>query len=172
MTFDPQPVLKGKLVTLRPLQVDDFDALYTVASDPLIWAQHPARNRYQLKSFKKFFRDALDSGGTLVVINNSDDQIIGSSRFHGYDEALSEVEIGWTFLARVYWGGYYNREIKHLMMQHAFAFVDKVVLLVGPDNIRSQRAVEKLGGTRVGTRPDGSGLESIVYQFTESMLEE
>ena len=171
MLFDFQPVLKGKLVTLRPLQVDDFDALYAAARDPLIWSQHPAKDRYQDEPFKEFFRDALDSGGALIAINNSDDQVIGSSRFHAYNEVSSEVEIGWTFLARAYWGGHYNKEMKHLMMCHAFNFVDNVVLLVGPNNIRSQRAVEALGGVRVGTRPDASGLASIMYRFTAAMLE-
>lgn len=171
MPFDSQPILRGKRVTLKPLQMDDFDALYAAARDPLIWAQHPAKNRYRLEPFEQFFRDALDSGGALIVINTRDKQAIGSSRFHGYNEALSEVEIGWTFLARAYWGGHYNREMKHLMMRHAFTFVDNVVLLVGPDNIRSQRAIEALGGARVGMRPDGSGLESIVYRFARETLE-
>jgi len=137
-----------------------------VAADPLIWEQHPAKDRYQEEQFRVFFREALESGGALVAIDTKDGRVIGSSRFHGYDGDKSEVEIGWTFLARSHWGGRYNGEMKQLMLQHAFRFVDRVVFLVGLHNRRSQRAVEKLGGVRVGSRPDASGRDSIVYEIT------
>jgi RimJ/RimL family protein N-acetyltransferase len=164
--FDLQPTLKGALLELRPLRPEDFDDLYAVASDPLIWEQHPARDRYQEEVFRAFFRDALASGGALIAIDSRDGRVIGSSRFHGYDPEKSEVEIGWTFLARSHWGGVYNREMKHLMLRHAFRFVDRVVFLVGPQNRRSQRAMEKIGGVRIGTRPDATGRESVVFQIT------
>jgi len=166
MPFDLQPVLKGKLLELRPLRAEDFDDLFAVAADPLIWEQHPAKDRYQQEQFRVFFREALESGGALVAIDTKDGRVIGSSRFHGYDGDKSEVEIGWTFLARSHWGGRYNGEMKQLMLQHAFRFVDRVVFLVGLHNRRSQRAVEKLGGMRVGSRPDASGRDSIVYEIT------
>src|SRR5262245_20452080 len=108
MPFDRQPHLKGDLIELRPLRAEDFDALYAVAADPLIWEQHPSSNRYQIEVFREFFRDALESGGALVALDARDGRVIGSSRFHGYDEVASEIEIGWTFLARAYWGGTYN----------------------------------------------------------------
>jgi RimJ/RimL family protein N-acetyltransferase len=101
----------------------------------------------------------------LIASDARDGRIIGSSRFYGYDWERSEVEIGWTFLARSHWGGRYNGEMKRLMLQHAFRFVERVVLLVGVGNRRSQRAVEKIGGVRVGTRPDASGRDSIIYQI-------
>lgn len=91
--------------------------------------------------------------------------MIGSFRYHGYDPAESVVEIGWTFLARSHWGGRYNRELKRLMLEHAFRFVDRVAFLVGHTNLRSQRAVEKLGALRVGSRPDASGNQSYLYQL-------
>jgi len=166
MPFDYQPVLKGKLLELRPLRPEDFDDLFAVAADPLIWEQHPAYDRYQPEVFRIFFREALESGGALVAVDTSDGRIIGSSRFHGYNEGRSEVEIGWTFLARSHWGGRYNGEMKQLMLQHAFQFVDHVVFLVGLSNRRSQRAVEKIGGVRVGSRPDANGRESVVYRIT------
>ena len=137
-----------------------------MAADPLIWEQHPAKDRYQEEQFRVFFREALESGGALVAIDTKDGRVIGSSRFHGYDGDKSEVEIGWSFLARSHWGGRYNGEMKQLMLQHAFRFVDRVVFLVGLHNRRSQRAVEKLGGVRVGSRPDASGRDSIVYEIT------
>jgi RimJ/RimL family protein N-acetyltransferase len=166
MSFDLQPILKGKLLGLRPLRPEDFRDLYSVASDPLIWEQHPVKDRYKEEVFKGFFRDSLESGGALIAIDSKDGQVIGSSRFHGYDQERGEIEIGWTFLARSHWGGAYNREMKQLMLGHAFKFVSTVVFLVGPENLRSQRAVEKIGGVRVGSRPDAAGLMSFVYQIT------
>jgi RimJ/RimL family protein N-acetyltransferase len=168
MSFDLQPVLKGELLELRPLRLEDFQDLYAVASDPLIWEQHPAKDRYQEEVFKGFFREALESGGALIAMDSKDGRVIGSSRFHGYNEEKSEIEIGWTFLARSHWGGIYNREMKQLMLRHAFRFVGRVIFLVGPRNWRSQKAMEKIGGVRVGSRPDGSGRESTVYQITAS----
>ena len=166
MSFDFQPSLKGELLELRPLRAEDYPDLYAVASDRLIWEQHPNRDRYEEEVFKGFFREALESGGALIAMDSKDGQVIGSSRFHGYNEETSEVEIGWTFLARSHWGGRYNRELKQLMLRHAFRFVDSVVFLVGLQNLRSQRAMEKIGGVRVASRSDGEGRDSVVYQIT------
>jgi RimJ/RimL family protein N-acetyltransferase len=163
MPFDLQPILTGDLVTLRPLQPEDHDALYAVASDPLIWEQHPARDRYQPDVFREFFRGALESGGAFVVIDRNTDRVIGSTRFLAYDEAQSEVEIGWTFLARACWGGVYNREMKRLMLEHAFRYVENAVLLIDPQNTRSRQAAKKLGAEEIGRRANSAGRESIVY---------
>lgn len=163
MPFEYQPVLKSALVELRPLRAGDYSDLFAVAADPTIWEQHPVRNRHEQAAFEEFFREATTSGGALVVIDVATQAIIGSSRFHGYDDQRSEVEIGWTFLARAYWGGKYNGEIKRLMLQHAFGFVSSVIFLIGVQNSWSQRAVEKLGAVRVGARPDAGGRESYVY---------
>src|SRR5262249_40672729 len=153
--------LKGKLLELRPLQSDDYDDLYAVAADPLIWEQHPAKDRYKEDVFKGFFRDALASGGALLATDRKDRHVIGSSRFHGYDAVKSEIEIGWTCLARSHWGGVFNAEMKQLMLRHAFRFVNSVLFIVGPQNYRSQRAIEKIGAVRAGWRLDGTGQNSL-----------
>ena len=161
-----QPVLKGQLLELRPLRPEDFDELYAVASDPLIWEQHPHNTRYQEEVFRKFFQDALASGGALIAIDAETGRVIGSSRYDGYNQEKSQVEIGWTFLARSHWGGVYNGEMKRLMLEHAFRFVDNVILIVGTQNFRSQKAVEKLGAVRIGTTIDSGGAECFVYRLT------
>jgi len=163
--FDGQPVLQGKLVLPRPLQAADYRDLYAVAADPLIWEQHPAWDRYQEAVFKRFFQEALESGGALIANDRADGRIIGSSRFYGYDEANSAIEIGWSFLARSHWGCY-NGEMKQLMLRHAFRFVNNVVFLVDHQNYRSQCVVEKIGGVLVGTQPGNSGREAFVYRIT------
>jgi RimJ/RimL family protein N-acetyltransferase len=151
VAFDLQPRLRGELIELRPLVSDDWDNLFGVASDSLIWEQHPERDRYKEDVFRVFFKEALESGGAFVVIDRKSRQIIGSTRFHGYDPEKSEIEIGWTFLARKYWGGRFNAEMKDLLLNHAFKFVKSVVFFVGEDNVRSQKAMEKIGAIKVGT---------------------
>ena len=91
MSFDYQPVLKGELVALRPLRAADCHDLYAVASDPLTWKQHPVADRHEEGAFESFFREALASGGALIAIDVQTRRVIGSSRFHGYDEERSTV---------------------------------------------------------------------------------
>jgi RimJ/RimL family protein N-acetyltransferase len=171
MPFELQPTLTGALVELRPLRADDFDRLFAVASDPLIWEQHPESDRYREDRFRVFFSGALESGGALVAHDAADGRMIGSSRYHGYNPDRSEIEIGWTFLVRSHWGGRYNREMKRLMLEHAFRFVDTVVFLVGLTNFRSQRAVERIGGVQAGTR-FANGRTSFVYRITAESFQE
>lgn len=166
MAFDLQPTLNGELLNLRPLRPEDFDDLYAVAADPLLWEQHPNPDRCKEPVFRDFVREALDSGGALVATDVKTGEVIGSSRFHGYDADRSEIEIGWTFLSRRCWGGSYNGEMKRLMLRHAFRFVESVIFLVGPENWRSQKAVEKIGGVRSGTRQNGSGRTNVLFRIT------
>ena len=169
MAFDLQPHLKGELIELRPLRPQDWAELFAVASDSLIWEQHPENDRYKESVFRIFFKDALESGGAFVVVDKENQQIIGSTRFYGYDPEKSEIEIGWTFLARKYWGGRFNAEMKRLLLNHAFKFVESVVFFVGEDNVRSQRAMEKIGAIKVGTatraygnHPPGRNVKYVI----------
>ena len=171
MSFDPQPVLQGERLELRPLRAEDWQALYAVASDSLIWEQHPARDRHDIDVFRVFFDEALASGGALVVIDRANGLVIGSSRFHGYDEAASRVEIGWTFLARLYWGGVYNGELKRLMLEHAFRFVDSVIFIIGAKNVRSQRAVAKLGAAPTDETVEGRGDDRLMFRLTKAAFQ-
>lgn len=167
MSFELQPTLAGDLLELRPLRVTDWDHLYAVARDPLIWEQHPSSDRWKEPVFRAFFKEAIESGGALAAIDRATGQIVGSSRYHAYSAERNEVEIGWTFLARSHWGGTFNGEMKRLMLGHAFRFVDNVVFVIGPKNMRSRKAVEKLGAVLAETRPNvTTGRESVVYRLT------
>ncbi|MFN3989630.1 MAG: GNAT family N-acetyltransferase [Erythrobacter sp.] len=170
--FDRQPVLEGELLILRPLQAEDWDALYAVASDPLIWRQHPAHDRWQEPVFRTFFADALANKGALVIIDKPSGAVIGSSRYQGLDEANGgSVEIGWTFLARSHWGGSTNRELKRLMLAHALASLAECRFVVGEANHRSRRAMEKIGArltdhTEVRAMAGGAMLRHVTYVIT------
>jgi RimJ/RimL family protein N-acetyltransferase len=173
LEFELQPTLTGTLIEIRPLMLEDFDALFTAASDPLIWEQHPEKDRYEKEVFRRFFDGAIDSGGALAVIERSSRRIIGSSRYRNLKPSPSEVEIGWTFLERAFWGGRYNGELKSLMLEHAFRFVDRVVFVVGENNLRSQKALRKIGAELVTTEdrpaPDGSLRRNVIFAITRPL---
>jgi N-acetyltransferase len=147
MTMNLQPTLSGPTLDLRPMRPEDREALYAAASDPLIWAQHPVPNRYQRDSFDSYFDEGLDSGGALIVADRATGTLIGSSRYSTKYVNAGEIEIGWTFLAASHWGGAANRELKRLMITHALGFCDTVIFRIGEHNMRSRRAMEKIGGT-------------------------
>lgn len=167
--FDLQPTLRGELIEVRPLNQGDFDALFAAASDPLIWEQHPESERYRREVFQRFFDSAMDSKGAFAVVERRSGKIIGSSRYWNLDPDQKEVEIGWTFLEREFWGGSYNRELKSLMIDHALRYVDRVVFLVDENNLRSQKALEKIGAEFVkkAERPaaDGTIRRNLMFQI-------
>lgn len=170
--FDLQPTLVGSLLELRPIAPDDYEPLFVAASDPLIWEQHPENDRHTRDVFQRYFDGAIESGGAFVIIERASGRIIGSSRYNGFDPVNGEVEIGWTFLERRFWGGMYNRELKDLMLNHAFKFVDRVLFIVGENNLRSRKAVEKIGGKLLRTidRPNRSGQpeKNVVFGLDRS----
>ncbi len=150
MSFEFQPQLQNELIRLEPLRAGDFEDLYAVAADPLIWEQHPSRDRYQRAVFENFFKGAMESGGAFRVIDNANGELIGSSRYSNYEEARRQIDIGYTFIARSRWARHYNRALKTLMLDHAFKYVDRVIFKVGINNWRSRKAMEKLGGIYIG----------------------
>lgn len=150
--FDPQPHLLGELLELRPLLPTEFESLFAVASDPLIWELHPDPTRHQRPVFEKFFQGAIVHGA-LAVVDRSTGAVIGSSRYYNEDAEADEISIGFTFLARSHWGGRTNGEMKRLMLEHAFGTYQRVWLHIGPDNFRSRRAAEKIGAVYSHTGP-------------------
>ena len=169
MEFDLQPSLKGTRVQLRPLVFDDFEALYAVASDPLLWEQHPEPLRYRREVFQKFFDGAMASKGAFAALDIASGKIIGSSRYYDYSPAQREVKIGYTFVARELWRAGYNPEMKKLMLDHAFPHVERVLFEIGETNLRSQAAIRRIGAQLVGKADwpglDGAILKMLVYEI-------
>jgi RimJ/RimL family protein N-acetyltransferase len=145
---DFQPTLTGPTVIIQPVAAADWLELFDAGSDPEIWKVHPRSNRYTEPAFREYFDSAVASKMAFVFVDRATSRLIGSSRYHGYDAERSEVEIGWTFIVRSHWGGATNREVKRLMLDHAFTFVDTVIFWVGEKNWRSQGAMIKIGGVR------------------------
>jgi RimJ/RimL family protein N-acetyltransferase len=149
MELQPQH-LKNDLVILTPLKTEDFELLYAVASDPLIWEQHPNPDRYKKEVFQNYFKGALESGGALTVKNAANGEIIGCSRYYDYLPDKKQIKIGYTFFGRSSWGKGFNNATKELMIRHAFAGVETIIFHVGVNNFRSRRAMEKLGAELLG----------------------
>jgi RimJ/RimL family protein N-acetyltransferase len=172
LAFDLQPTLKGSLVELRPLLPADFEALFSAASDPLLWEQHPEPDRYKREVFERFFEKAIDSKGAFAIVERKTGRIIGTSRYYKHDPEQREIAIGYTFVERAFWGAGYNPEAKRLMLDHAFKFVDRVYFEVGENNLRSRKAMENIGATFVGRTQlplwDGTLHPFVVYEITRT----
>jgi len=177
--------LEDSSIALRPMLAEDFDALFAVASDPLIWEQHPDRYRYTREVFEKFFTGALQSAGAYCVFDTQSGAMIGSSRYYNlypeeYEKYCAQVQlgstisIGYTFLARTHWGGTYNHSMKRLMINNALQTFDTVVFQVGEQNIRSQTAVQRIGAQRIPVtddlQNDGGGIDThVVFVMNKAL---
>ena len=175
--MDRQPVLETQRLLIRPLQEEDRSALFEVASDPMVWEQHPVHDRWRREVFDAFFDECLASGGALAVIRKDKDRIVGHTRFDKYDpDEGGVVEIGWTYLERVCWGKGINSEMKAAMLQHAFANVALVEFRVGDTNYRSRNALEAIGAVRTDRyelgRYDGKRIVHLVYEITRDSFAE
>ena len=172
--FDFQPTLQGPTLTLRPQRADDIEAMYAVASDPLMWALHPEKDRWQRPVFEQLFASGLQGTGALTVVHNASGRVIGSSRYYDWNPHRAEVVIGYTYLARDLWGGAVNREVNRLMLQHAYRYARKVWFHVGKDNLRSRRAMEKIGAqlSHELSVPNLSGVprDMVVYVMRSPQL--
>jgi RimJ/RimL family protein N-acetyltransferase len=161
--------LANKYVKLLPLSNTDFERLYAVASDPLLWEQHPAKDRYKREVFRKFFDEGIESKGAFIILDAETNEPIGTSRFYDYDEKRKSIAVGYTFLARKYWGGNYNKASKELMLNYIFNFVETVIFHIGKDNIRSQIATGKFGAKLNRDLTDAEEKENtLVFELKKS----
>ncbi|UFH34679.1 GNAT family N-acetyltransferase [Flavobacterium acetivorans] len=152
MEFNIQPILETEKVILYPLQEEDFEVLYTTASDPKIWEQHPNKDRWRKDIFKTFFDGAIQSKGAFKIVNKVTESVIGSTRIYDYNEQENCIFIGYTFYTVAYWGKGLNRLVKTTMLDYLFQFVSKVYFHIGADNIRSQIAISRLGAEKVAEK--------------------
>jgi RimJ/RimL family protein N-acetyltransferase len=149
MNFSVQPVLENEEFQLIPLQQGDFESLYEVASDPKVWEQHPNKDRYKREVFENFFMGAMESKGAFKIMEKATGDVLGSSRYYDFDEGDNHIFIGYTFYGTKSWGKGINPQVKKLMLDYIFQFVDKVHFHIGKENFRSQTALERLGGQKI-----------------------
>lgn len=150
MNFSIQPTLENENIKLLPLKESDFERLFTVASDPEVWAMHPNKERYKREVFQNFFKGALESKGAFLIIDKNSREVLGSTRFYDFNENDTSIFIGYTFYGTKSWGKNINAGAKKMMLDYIFQFVEKVIFHVGKDNIRSVKAMNKLGAENLG----------------------
>lgn len=149
MNFSIQPILENQEYQLIPLQQGDFESVYEAASDPKVWEQHPNKDRYKREVFKNFFKGAMESGGAFKIIEKASGDVLGSTRFYHFNETENHIFIGYTFYGTKSWGKGINPQVKKLMLDYIFQFVDKAHFHIGKENFRSQIALERLGGEKI-----------------------
>jgi RimJ/RimL family protein N-acetyltransferase len=172
---DFQPTLTGPTVIVRPIAAADWPELFAAGCDPGIWKVHPTPDRYTEPAFRSYFDGAVASNTSFVFVDRATGALIGSSRYHGHDRARREIEIGWTFIVRSHWGGATNREVKRLMLDHAFTFVDTVIFWVGENNWRSQGAMTKIGGLKRDgrfTREASGAMPYFIFEIAKNRYEQ
>ena len=171
-----QPILQNKFVTAVPLQQSDFDKLFLAASDPLIWEQHPNKNRWQREEFENYFTGAIRSGGAFLVSDTQTNEVIGSSRYSDYDASTNTVSIGYTFFIRSHWGSGHNHALKYLMLEHIFKYVDTVKFYIGAVNKRSQISLQRFGAIKIGEEETAYYGEAVkldyVYAITKAQWQQ
>lgn len=149
MPFIFPTILKDDLVEASALQENNFAELFKAANDPIIWEQHPNKNRYKQEEFSIYFEGAIKETTAFLVRDMNTKEVIGCSRYYDYNELEKKITIGYTFFITKCWGKEYNKRLKKLMIDYAFQFVDTIIFVVGAVNKRSQIAVERLGATKV-----------------------
>ena len=176
MNFSIQPTLESENLKLIPLKEDDFERLFEVASDPKVWEQHPNKERYKREVFENFFKGAMESKGAFLVLNKNSDEVLGCTRFYDFDEEKKSILIGYTFYGRNSWGKKVNPEVKKLMLDYIFQYVETVIFHVGKENIRSQKAMERLGAAKTGEEEIAYFGElpkiNVVYKIKEENWEQ
>lgn len=90
------------------------------------------------------------SKGAFIIIDIKTNAIVGSSRFYEFDENNNSIKIGYTFIGRNFWGKNYNIELKQLMINYAFENLTTIIFEIGANNIRSQKAIDKIGAQKIG----------------------
>ena len=152
-------------ISLLQIKKENFEGLYLVASDPIIWEQHPENDRWKKEKFNIFFKSALKNElGCFSIFDNSHNKFFGSTRFYSYDENDKAVRIGYTYIAPEYWGTTTNNSIKKMMLDYIFKYLDKVYFDIGEQNLRSRKATEKLGAKLF--LDDGGGM--VVYLLNKN----
>ncbi|BCM90092.1 virulence protein [Abditibacteriota bacterium] len=171
--------LENEWVRLEPLRLHHLDALWEVGQDPCVWEHFWLQFRVKddMESFIHFYlkREEQQEGLAFAVWDKTHALFVGATTFLDFQPTRRAVEIGSTWLGHASWGSLINPAMKFLMLQHAFESLGlmRVQLKTDIRNLRSQRAMEKLGATREGTlrknmqRPDGSWRDSVYFSIVD-----
>ena len=178
--FNPQPVtLCSDKVTLRPLALEDTVSFYEAGNDPQLWEWVIPNQCESLTTARQWIESSLESlkqGEHIpfVIIDNSSNRIIGSTRYCSIVSADRGIEIGFTFIAADFQRSYVNTHAKFLLLQHAFEQLGaiRVQLKTHENNQRSRKAIARIGGVFEGIvrhqriQSDGSIRNTALFSIT------
>ena len=149
--------LEDELIRLEPITLEHIQQMLPLSSDSDVWRWY-TEDLTHPEDLKKWMMKLLDAsrGGsqmTYAVLSKSTNEVVGSSSYGHIDWEEHCIEIGWTWLAKKYIGTGINKHMKFLMLQHAFSTmqIERLELRTDEDNIRSRKAMEKIGAKYDGT---------------------
>jgi RimJ/RimL family protein N-acetyltransferase len=173
-------VLKGKTVELHPLEVENFEKLLEAASNQEIW-ELTSVNYSVPDIFYSNSNAALQGreNGTVypfIIVDKSTKEIIGTTRFLDIAPSDGKLEIGVTWIKKEYWGSTVNLECKLLLLSYSFDILNanRVQFRAKADNLRSRKAIEKIGGVFEGVfrkdkiEPNGHPRNTAFFSIIDS----
>ncbi len=177
--MDVQPVtLKGRVVRLEPLTEAHIPDLAKAGLEEKIWHYMRYGQVETIEQLSQWVRELLllQAAGTdlpFAVIYSATGRAVGSTRYLDIDHENRSVEIGGTWYGLDYQGTLVNTECKYLLLMHAFEVLGCVRVWFKTDrrNLRSQRAIERLGAVKEGMLrnhmilPDGTLRDSVMYSI-------
>lgn len=175
-------LLKGTFVRLEALTQEHVQTLRTLARDFRLWEY----TRTLLiddtfdEQFDRYIANAFNPefGGlqiNFVMRDAQTDEVMGMTRYYKMDAVHKRVSIGYTWYAPAYWGKVHNKECKLLLLQYAFETLgyQRVEFEVAHQNLRSQKAVAKIGGVwegvlrKHGLMADGTVRDTVVFSIVD-----
>ena len=178
MQFHPPVRLPGRHLELVPLALEQVGPLLKAANAPEIWTYWRDGPLVEREAMERFVKDLLarQERGTdlpFAVVRREDGAPVGMTRFLDIQREYQTVEVGGTWFSRSLWGSMFNRESKRLMLGYAFDTegCHRVQLKADQRNLRSLRAIERLGAVREGVlrehvvNADGHRRSSVYYSI-------
>jgi len=170
--------LENEVVFLKPLAQEDRQGIFEAGSYPEIWS-YMSTEIEKMDDVNKFVDKALltkreKTEFPFVIVDKKSGQIIGSTRFMDIDETHKRLEIGTSWISPAFWRTAINTNCKYLLLQYCFEVLNlqRVQIKTDHENIRSQRAIERLGATKEGVlrnhmvRKDGTTRHTVMYSIT------
>ncbi|MFD0964095.1 GNAT family N-acetyltransferase [Pseudofulvibacter geojedonensis] len=151
-----QPILENDFVRLEPLTIKDVNRLILVAQEENL-IQHSPSIINSKESLSKYIEKAISdrvnkTSIPFIIYHKGLNSYLGSTRFGLINNYNKVLHIGWTWISKSIQGTGINQQMKFLMLQYAFEVLEfeKVEFKIDERNIRSRKAVEKIGGTLEG----------------------
>lgn len=184
MIFDTDIILEDECVLLRRYHNTDKIQLEDIVYDEDIWRLMPTKvsNPEELDTWIQTVAHGYKSGTryTFMIMDKATGKIAGSTSYGNISDTDKRLEIGWTWLSRDYRGTGLNKHCKFLLLRYAFEVLkyERVELKTDVLNLRSRRAMQKIGATEEGIlrshtlMHDGRRRDTIYYSILKPEWEQ